>query len=268
MGRATVDETGIVEEVSLEELRRRLPDGFWRRSLCDYRGRYLSKLSLRLPGAESVVVAQAADVSGWDGGDPMTTGGTVWDSALLLASHLCYGAQLRGLRALELGAGTGLLGLVARRLGAEVALTDLPPMLPLLERNARLNFPGDAAVSVRPFPWQEASADAVWLQEAGGFDLVLLSDVLYHEEQCDPLVLALQAVAEARRAAGAVDDGSACRSPLRGFWAQELHQPELFQRAKVALEFLGWQVSIEQSFEDGIGPEIVVCELTACLGES
>eukprot|EP00438_Fugacium_kawagutii_P030938 Skav233221 [mRNA] locus=scaffold1215:77888:78202:+ [translate_table: standard] len=48
-------------------------------------------------------------------------GGTVWDAALLLSSFLAMRPSRRLGRVLELGSGTGLVGLVACRLGAEAS---------------------------------------------------------------------------------------------------------------------------------------------------
>ena len=54
-----------------------------------------------------------------------TTGGTVWDAALLLAHWLAAKLDLRGLRCLEVGAGCGAVGLACAALGARhVGLTD------------------------------------------------------------------------------------------------------------------------------------------------
>eukprot|EP00752_Nemacystus_decipiens_P017897 g16046.t1 len=73
--------------------------------------------------------------------DVADVGSVVWDAEVLLAHYLdqAYGSRLRGMRVLEVGAGTGLAGIVAARLGASVALTDQSKMLPTLEKNARSN---------------------------------------------------------------------------------------------------------------------------------
>jgi hypothetical protein len=53
-------------------------------------------------------------------------GGAVWDAAVVLAQyvHSLGSTALRGAAVIELGAGTGLPGIAAARLGADVTLTD------------------------------------------------------------------------------------------------------------------------------------------------
>jgi hypothetical protein len=72
------------------------------------------------PGAESPCALTVFE-------DPAGAGpgGAVWDAAVVLAQYVTsLGAALRGARVLELGAGTGVPGLAAARLGADVTLTD------------------------------------------------------------------------------------------------------------------------------------------------
>eukprot|EP00976_Prorocentrum_cordatum_P111821 1195430-Prorocentrum_minimum.AAC.10 len=58
-------------------------------------------------------------------------GATVWDCALVLAHYLEHSRaqDLQGKRAIELGSGTGLVGLAAAILGSVVTLTDRKHLL-------------------------------------------------------------------------------------------------------------------------------------------
>lgn len=49
-------------------------------------------------------------------------------------------ASVKGKRACELGAGPGLGGMAFALLGAEVLLTDLPDIVPLIRKNVDANF--------------------------------------------------------------------------------------------------------------------------------
>eukprot|EP00978_Attheya_sp_CCMP212_P009236 scaffold21809_cov52-Attheya_sp.AAC.3 len=93
----------------------------------------------------TIVVKEMANNLEEDG-----TGLNVWDGAILLAKYLearpnkvrteCNAIKVKGQRVLELGAGCGLVGIVAATLGArEVMLTDLPYALPLLTENVMAN---------------------------------------------------------------------------------------------------------------------------------
>ena len=74
------------------------------------------------------------------------TGSDLWDSALVVAGYLEHSKShfpsdyWAGKRVVELGSGTGALGLLVSKLGvSEVFLTDLPECCPLLEKNALAN---------------------------------------------------------------------------------------------------------------------------------
>lgn len=257
----------MTHTVHLEALLGDLSDGSWRRSMCDYAGRFEADLAVRFAPAtqgedsamevQPVVISQSARAAGgWHKGDPMTTGSTVWDSAPLLLAHLqAHRGELAGRRVVELGAGTGLVGLGAHRLGAvSVMLTDLPSMEPLLRRNVERNG-GGRGVMVQPLVWQQAEEED-WIHSGHTYDFVLMSDLLYHAEASEPLFKVLAALARHKRSSG----------PLRCFWAQELHQPQLFQSFRAALELAGWVVTELRSFGDCVGEDVVLCELCAPLG--
>lgn len=99
----------------------------------------------------------------------------------------------RRISILELGSGTGIAGIVASAtLAADVTVTDLPHVVPNLQFNAEANAgvlaANGGAVHVAPLRW--GHADDV---EAIGrdFDLILASDVVYHDHLYDPLVQTL-----------------------------------------------------------------------------
>ena len=119
-------------------------------------------------------------------GKSTVLGGRLWASAQLLVTHILGHEDLAGLTVLELGAGAGLAGLAALHLGAaSITLSDtpsVPELLELLAKNAAANpHPRTGAIAhVLPLDWMHDGG-------AAAFDVVLASDVLYHEEQAQPL---------------------------------------------------------------------------------
>ncbi|KAK7386529.1 hypothetical protein VNO78_26823 [Psophocarpus tetragonolobus] len=94
-------------------------------------------------------------------------------------------------RILELGSGTGIVGIVAAAtLSCHVTITDLPHVVPNLQFNADANASlTGGEVTVAPLRW--GHADDV---EAIGrdFDLILASDVVYHDHLYEPLLETLR----------------------------------------------------------------------------
>lgn len=133
------------------------------------------------------------DEEGW-----MTEGDcpTVWDASAVLADYLLARAgelQLSGRRVVEIGSGCGLAGLVAASLGADVTLTDLEPVLPVLRSNAEaaaetLGLPAPPAV--RPLRWGEHHLQPWW---DAPWDVVIGSDIGYAPQDQDALVATLAA---------------------------------------------------------------------------
>lgn len=68
-------------------------------------------------------------------------GGLCWDAALILAEHLASTQCVSTESVIELGAGTGLCGIfLAKLTKCQVEITDLPLLMPLMQRNIALNF--------------------------------------------------------------------------------------------------------------------------------
>lgn len=95
----------------------------------------------------------------------------LWPAARGMAYYLWKGPQLKGISALELGAGAGLPGVVCALKGARVVFSDFQPLaLELCEINARLN--GLQSYSLLLEDWRSYTG-------RDQFDLVLASDIAY-----------------------------------------------------------------------------------------
>ena len=104
----------------------------------------------------------------------MPYGVVLWPAAVALAHDVAErGAALRDARVLELGAGTGLPGIVAASLGARVVQTDRHALaLAVCRRNGARNAVRD--VGYRVADWE------AW-DDAARYDLILGADILYAE---------------------------------------------------------------------------------------
>jgi predicted nicotinamide N-methyase len=133
--------------------------------------------------------------------DHTSVGLQSWGSAIVLARKLCAdpgcfslypadGGAMRPLRVLELGAGTGMLSIVAAKI---LHSAFLPPViiatdyhaevLSNLSANVRANFPPQSytrlPVMVHVLDWENPVYSAPL---DGMFDIVLAADVVYHPE--------------------------------------------------------------------------------------
>jgi predicted nicotinamide N-methyase len=101
-------------------------------------------------------------------------GVALWPSAIALAHEVATrAAAFRGRSILELGAGTGLPGIVAASLGGRVVQTDRDELaLSLCKRNGARN--GLGAIEYRLADWTD------W-GDAGRYEWILGADILYGE---------------------------------------------------------------------------------------
>lgn len=130
-----------------------------------------------LPGLR-ITLEQSTEEQRTASGDD-ATGHLVWPASHSLAAHLIANPDLvRGKRVVELGAGTGLPGLVCAALGAkEVVLTDLAGTMPLLRRNLEANSAAAGGkVSTCELWWGAEHVKAAGLQE---FDVVIGCELIY-----------------------------------------------------------------------------------------
>ncbi|XP_060684447.1 protein-lysine methyltransferase METTL21D isoform X1 [Hemiscyllium ocellatum] len=130
-----------------------------------------------------------------DAGD---VGCVVWDAALVLAKYLETSSFYRdglhtftGKSVVELGSGTGLVGLMAAVLGAHVTITDLEDMQELLNINISDNkHLVTGSIDAKVLKWGESVKD---LPPAP--DYILVADCIYYEQSLEPLLRTMKELA-------------------------------------------------------------------------
>ncbi|KAJ7043568.1 putative methyltransferase-domain-containing protein [Mycena alexandri] len=153
------------------------------------------------------------------------TGSVVWRASvdfaqLILQQHHAksptsiFDEGLRDARVLELGSGTGLLGIALSPLVGHYTATDIAELLPLIRKNMSLNFPGwphvkqgTAAegrnISAFDFNWETllstpaSRRSQLFPLPASPFDIVLIVDCIYHPTLLPPLLGAMDYVSTA-----------------------------------------------------------------------
>lgn len=126
------------------------------------------------------------------------TGLTIWDGSIVLAKYFESNPHLViGCNILEVGSGTGIVGIVAGLLGAKkVILTDLPYALDNLNVNIHNNRPENVdsfEVYAKKLDWFDPHsypADEQW-------DIIVGADVVWVEDLIIPLVNTLTTLAHA-----------------------------------------------------------------------
>ncbi|XP_032882459.1 protein-lysine methyltransferase METTL21D [Amblyraja radiata] len=123
-------------------------------------------------------------------------GAVVWDAALVLAKYLERawprlgdgsadggGGGARPV-VVELGAGTGLVGLMAASLGANVTVTDLEELQDLLNVNINDNkHLVTGSIQAKVLKWGETITDL-----PSDPDYILVADCIYYEQSLEPLL--------------------------------------------------------------------------------
>ncbi|KAF2112189.1 VPS28 protein-domain-containing protein [Lophiotrema nucula] len=134
-----------------------------------------------------------------------------WAASYLLAKRLHNLSVMKSAisskaRVLELGSGTGLVGLAAAGLGADVVLTDLPSIHQNLARNVHANietvYMQNGSVYSGILDWSDPTSSRVFPASktipddegdllGGNFSLILAADSLYSPEHPEMLVNAI-----------------------------------------------------------------------------
>ncbi|XP_059926532.1 protein-lysine methyltransferase METTL21C-like isoform X3 [Gadus macrocephalus] len=123
-------------------------------------------------------------------------GSVMWPAALALCSYLDSNrleTELLGKRVLELGAGTGLVAIVASLLGAAVTATDLPDILGNLTANVMRNTRGRCRFTPEftALSWGN-ELEYLFPRSLQNYDYVLAADVVYHHDFLAELLLTME----------------------------------------------------------------------------
>lgn len=280
----------------------------WSRTYAGYRERFVAPFVLAMmePFPRRLELAQAPCVSASHAkeskasADGSCTASTVWDAGIVLATRVFRERAQRAPSTsvlLDLGAGTGVVGLAAAASGGfgRVLLSDLPTVVPLLQRNAAANaaeIPPHATVQVLPLTWDDPdmlrrAAASVrgpharshtrgrcrcrarpWVATSrthacafvspspqGPFHLIVGGDLLYRLPVVQPLLQALRALASAE---------------TEVLLAASLqHSPETIRAFAVAAEADGFRVERFASDVERDGqwfsPEVRLLRLTRAI---
>lgn len=189
-----------------------MPDlPYWSRTYASYPERFVHPFTLQLAPNSQLSFSQAPCVSAEHArearasADGSCTASTVWDAGIVLAEHV-YNSYIglqsspsqsstAACRCLDLGSGTGIVGLSAAASGAfgSVVLSDLPSVVPLLRKNARENSTAigpDVSVTSLALVWDDHAA-LEKAAELGPYTLILGGDLLYRPQVVEPLLTAL-----------------------------------------------------------------------------
>ncbi|XP_030643240.1 protein N-lysine methyltransferase METTL21D [Chanos chanos] len=127
-------------------------------------------------------------------------GCVVWDAAIVLSKYLeteqfCKSengdSTWSSKKVIELGAGTGVVGIFAATLGANAIVTDLEELQPLLQMNIKENqaLIKQGTVTAKVLKWGENVADFLPPPH-----YILMADCIYYEQSVVPLVETLKAL--------------------------------------------------------------------------
>lgn len=101
------------------------------------------------------------------------------------------------MKMLELGAGTGIVGIVAAKLfgpQVQVTITDVTKVVPNMKKNIEINQFEIDNITAAPLEWGEKITNPDYLSQ----DYIVASDVIYYEELFEILIQTLVELTEGR----------------------------------------------------------------------
>jgi len=127
----------------------------------------------------------------------LNKGGIFWDGSYLLLKYFLNiettwkseSNEKLPIRILEIGSGTSVPSIVTGLLGYQVVTTDLPFLLPFVEKNVYENLPQGQNVKVKPLEWGN---EEHMRNISERFDYIIGAELIYVEEAFDNLVKTLR----------------------------------------------------------------------------
>mmetsp|Transcript_2638 Transcript_2638/g.7199 ORF Transcript_2638/g.7199 Transcript_2638/m.7199 type:complete len:407 (-) Transcript_2638:2161-3381(-) len=196
----------------------------WEQTARGGQERFHKAYELEVRGADGAAVVLSFDQSG-----AHDVGLSVWDGGVVLAKSIeqrvhAGELDLRGKTIVDVGSGTGIVGLACAALGAHtVVLTDLPhTVLPLIKRNVARNEAATRAyattIDVQPLDWTEPAHAHALASHLSRIDFLLFGEVTYYEHLIDPLLATLAILSAAHRPTVLMSHGTHRISPLLRFF--------------------------------------------------
>ncbi|XP_041070085.1 EEF1A lysine methyltransferase 3-like [Carcharodon carcharias] len=114
----------------------------------------------------------------------------VWEAGIFLCRYFeKESINFIGKKVIELGSGTGIVGILTTLLGGDVTLTDKPNILKQIENNVSINVPPPCRhrVKTRPLIWGEEQTNF-----PTGYDFILGSDIVYSSAAYPALIETLR----------------------------------------------------------------------------
>ena len=151
-----------------------------------FRDKGTRQFRLVLPTSIDVLLDHPATHDAFEQDEYMPYWAELWPSAMMLGRAIAQQTWPANMRALEVGCGLGLSGLVALALGMDVVFSDYDvAALDFAGRNARIN--GFDRFSLLPLDWRFPPDNL-------SVPLILAADVIYEERNIEPLVHLMSAV--------------------------------------------------------------------------
>ncbi|XP_054159815.1 histone-arginine methyltransferase METTL23-like [Oppia nitens] len=129
----------------------------------------------------------------------------VWPSAPILAQFISYyRSKFNGKRIIELGSGTGMVGIVAAKIGALVVLTDshqYPQCLQLCQQNVDINGVNDNITAILPLTWGHFDEQVIQMPS---FDYIISSDCFYNEKDFEDILSSVSFLMDKHQTKGTV----------------------------------------------------------------